>query len=823
MMFALSFAFACGKEDETDDNKQNQTVEYTVTFVVDGEETVQTVKEGEKATKPADPVKEGYTFVGWYVGDAEYAFDAVTADVTVTAKFELVEDPGDEPGEESEIYYANYTHPMLGEVQFTLEFKGDGTGYYNFMVGGYTGTFVYEENTLSNFVSDFGAAVEVTAIYAEGKYYVTIVFTDVDQTVSVEFAKKGEVEVVTEVYKAYYTHPKLGQVEFTLEFGAEGTGNYNFMAGGYTGTFSYTGTELSNFVKEFGADVEFTYVYSEGVYSATIVFTDADQTVNVEFSKDAKPGVEPEVKEYNVTFVVDGTSEVVTVKEGEKVSKPADPVKEGYNFLGWYAGEDLFNFEAPINADLELVAKFEEATVKPIDPTDFTLVIDGVEYEDGALIELEELREIKLEFRYEPADTLLNEGVDISTSMEDVATVDGDILTTVAPGLTMLEVAGLYCEAFKTYTIKVVEKHYDPESIEISTQWTDAEVGEKFVLSATVSPEKANQEVKWASNNVEVATIDEATGAFVAVGEGKVVISAISVELETVVQTIEITVGPAREVDASKILMIPEVTVREYEYNGVKYYKDRTLFSDFVEAAKAVAEGGVIEFLAGEYYIYDNAILDKTCTVIGPNVDKAVGDERVDEARINVKSADPKGCIVFDAPNVVVNGIAAGADSGIQGVVFLAGANSVNVTIKSCLIYNTNTTLKSFDADGNVIKGKWSITDCHFDGLIQFIAWVKTGDTVDEFEGIDVLNNKFYGEASNVAVNGILSVRVNKDDLKVNVKFNEFDFSGYTWSSFISWVNCGTYAVRYNIFKGLGCNYLVIIWQLKLMYLIIFS
>ena len=90
MMFALSFAFACGKEDESDDNKQNQTVEYTVTFVVDGEETVQTVKDGEKATKPADPVKEGYTFVGWYVGDAEYAFDAVKADVTVTAKFEEI-------------------------------------------------------------------------------------------------------------------------------------------------------------------------------------------------------------------------------------------------------------------------------------------------------------------------------------------------------------------------------------------------------------------------------------------------------------------------------------------------------------------------------------------------------------------------------------------------------------------------------------------------------------------------------------------------------------------------------------------------------------
>jgi len=88
MVFALSFAFAC---NETNDDKQNQTVEYTVTFVVDGEKNEVKVKDGEKAAKPADPEKVGYTFSGWYVGEAEYDFeDPVTADTTVTAKFEEV-------------------------------------------------------------------------------------------------------------------------------------------------------------------------------------------------------------------------------------------------------------------------------------------------------------------------------------------------------------------------------------------------------------------------------------------------------------------------------------------------------------------------------------------------------------------------------------------------------------------------------------------------------------------------------------------------------------------------------------------------------------
>ena len=88
-IFIFSFAFACGeKEDEKkqDDNKQEEqkpdepkdepeepeTKEFTVKFVVDGEKTILKVVEGEKANKPSDPVKDGYKFIGWFVGSEEY-------------------------------------------------------------------------------------------------------------------------------------------------------------------------------------------------------------------------------------------------------------------------------------------------------------------------------------------------------------------------------------------------------------------------------------------------------------------------------------------------------------------------------------------------------------------------------------------------------------------------------------------------------------------------------------------------------------------------------------------------------------------------------
>ena len=66
---------------------------YTVTFETNGGSAVvsQKVADGNKATKPADPTKDGYTFEGWYKDAAlTVAFDfetAITADITLYAKW----------------------------------------------------------------------------------------------------------------------------------------------------------------------------------------------------------------------------------------------------------------------------------------------------------------------------------------------------------------------------------------------------------------------------------------------------------------------------------------------------------------------------------------------------------------------------------------------------------------------------------------------------------------------------------------------------------------------------------------------------------------
>ena len=63
---------------------------YVVTFDSDGGSNVpaQEVERDGKAARPKDPVKDGYVFAGWYLGETQYNFDArVTADITLKAKW----------------------------------------------------------------------------------------------------------------------------------------------------------------------------------------------------------------------------------------------------------------------------------------------------------------------------------------------------------------------------------------------------------------------------------------------------------------------------------------------------------------------------------------------------------------------------------------------------------------------------------------------------------------------------------------------------------------------------------------------------------------
>lgn len=62
---------------------------------------------------------------------------------------------------------------------------------------------------------------------------------------------------------------------------------------------------------------------------------------------------------YRVSFIVDGqVQETKQVIENEYVVASSSPSKEGYEFVGWYDGENEFDFSTKITKDYNLVAKF---------------------------------------------------------------------------------------------------------------------------------------------------------------------------------------------------------------------------------------------------------------------------------------------------------------------------------------------------------------------------------------------------------------------------------------------------------------------------------
>lgn len=76
----------------TGTNKPSAVTNFTVTFNSDGGTAItpQTVRKGSLATRPADPQKEGYIFLGWFISDDLYDFSTpVNSNITLTAKWEL--------------------------------------------------------------------------------------------------------------------------------------------------------------------------------------------------------------------------------------------------------------------------------------------------------------------------------------------------------------------------------------------------------------------------------------------------------------------------------------------------------------------------------------------------------------------------------------------------------------------------------------------------------------------------------------------------------------------------------------------------------------
>ena len=71
------------------------------------------------------------------------------------------------------------------------------------------------------------------------------------------------------------------------------------------------------------------------------------------------------IKTFTVTFYIDNSGEAVwtdVVEYGKCVTSFEKPSKDGFYFLGWFVGENVYEFTQPVSDDLTVIARWLEKT-----------------------------------------------------------------------------------------------------------------------------------------------------------------------------------------------------------------------------------------------------------------------------------------------------------------------------------------------------------------------------------------------------------------------------------------------------------------------------
>jgi len=102
------------------------------------------------------------------------------------------------------------------------------------------------------------------------------------------------------------------------------------------------------------------------LYQATYGYEGSEE----EWLSDLVNGRLATLNTYTVTFNPNNGEEIFTqaISDGKKATAPIEPTKEGYDFLGWYVGDEKWSFIGyVVTEDIDLVAKWEETYTQGLD------------------------------------------------------------------------------------------------------------------------------------------------------------------------------------------------------------------------------------------------------------------------------------------------------------------------------------------------------------------------------------------------------------------------------------------------------------------------
>lgn len=199
------------------------------------------------------------------------------------------------------------------------------------------------------------------------------------------------------------------------------------------------------------------------------------------------------IHRFNVVIVSDNTVlEVQAIKYDKTVKIPTPPVKENYEFEGWYVGKEKYDFTSPIHKNIKIEAKYR--------PVVQNIIID----QDN--IHIDKNSTTKLNVIAEPKEAKLNI---INWYSEDssVAAVSSDGVVTAKKAGTTYVVAttnnGIVAKAEVTVN-KILA-----ESVKIKQDDLTINVGDEISLSAVIMPNNTDSEyLKWTVADNKILSIN---------------------------------------------------------------------------------------------------------------------------------------------------------------------------------------------------------------------------------------------------------------------------------------------------------------------------
>ena len=331
---------------------------YKLTFIVDGKSTVTTVAYESAITKPADPVKVGYTFTGW---DKDVASTMPASDVTYTAQFGInkytmtfVLDNGQANVMKTQNYATDLTAPVPTKTGYT--FAGwdvdvpktipaeNKTFTAKWTINKYTMTFVLD-NGQSNVVKTQNYATDLTA----------------PVPTKTGFTFKGWSPAVPEKV------PATDQT-FTAQW-ERNSYKLTFIVDGKS---TVTTVAYESAITKPADPVKVGYTFTGWDKDVASTMPASDVTYTAQFG----------INQYTMTFVLDnGQSNVVKTQNYATTLTAPVPTKTGYTFIGW----DM-DVPATVPAeDLTFTAQWERCYVQGdvnhdgnVDVTDVVIIIDHI-------------------------------------------------------------------------------------------------------------------------------------------------------------------------------------------------------------------------------------------------------------------------------------------------------------------------------------------------------------------------------------------------------------------------------------------------------------